>query len=328
MLSWSLTDDVAGWDDALAALPGCSLYQSHAWSCYRGAMGWQVVRAIARDASHAIVAMVQMLVRRRLGLCIIWIPGGPAGDCRLWSASLVELLSNRFGPLTYCRLNILSERNSHAGDALLGGKWRRSYTCLGTGLSLELDLRQTAQERMSAASADWRHNLRRSTKYGLTVERWTSPDAAQMTAVYREMEDFKGLGQQHSEADLRSMIAGLGEHLLVFRCLDREGNLLAFRAGGVFRDQGWELLAAATRAARKVSASHATLWALLDAFRERGALTYDLGGVDPVGNKGVFDFKRGTGARSIQYAGEWEWASLPLLAPTVGLMMKYRGLAA
>ena len=165
-------------------------------------------------------------------------------------------------------------------------------------------------------------------KYGLTIEQWNNPDVGRMAAVYREMEEIKGLGPQHREADLRAMIASLGERLLVFRCVGANDDLLAFRAGGIFGDQAWDLLAAATRAARKVYASHATLWALLDECRKRGVRSYDLGGADPIGNKGVFDFKRGTGARIVEYLGEWEWASVPLLAPTVGLLMKYRGLTA
>ena len=109
MLNWTINDDAVGWDDALGALPGCNLYQSYDWSRYRGAMGWRVVRAIGRDNGQAIVAMAQMLVRRHLGASVIWIPGGPAGDCRLWAASLPKLLRDQFGLLTYCRLNILRE---------------------------------------------------------------------------------------------------------------------------------------------------------------------------------------------------------------------------
>jgi len=326
--SWSRFAGAASeWDDALAALGG-DFHQSHPWGEYRGAMGWRPLRAIARDESQAIVAMVQLLMRRRLGATIIWIPGGAAGDCRRWAVSLPQFLRRRFGSVTYCRLNILTEHVLNMDHALTLGGWRRSGTRLGTGLSLELDLRPSMPERMKLASTNWRHNLRRSGKYGLTVEPWPQPDARQMAAIYRDMEGYKGLGQQHSEADLRAMIGSLGERLLVFRCLDSEGNLLAFRAAGVFCGRGWDLLAAAARAGRKVYASYAVLWASLEACRTQGAHTYDLGGADPLSNKGVFDFKRGTGARMIQYAGEWEWAGVPLLAPTVGLLMKYRGLAA
>jgi hypothetical protein len=326
--SWSSFNGAASeWDDALVTLGG-DFYQSHAWGEYRSATGWQLLRAIGADECDAVVAMAQMLVRRRLGATIIWIPGGAAGDCRSWAVSLPHFLRRRFGPVTYCRANILSEHVMQLENTLPSGGWRRPGARLGTGLSLELDLRQSAPERISLASANWRHNLKRSGKYGLIIEPWPQPDARQMAAVYRDMEDYKGLVQQYSEADLGAMIGSLGERLLVYRCLDSAGNLLAFRAAGVFRGRGWDLLAAAAPAGRKVYASHAVLWALLEACRERGARSYDLGGVDPVSNKGVFDFKRGIGARMIQYTGEWEWAGVPLLAPAVGLMMKYRGLAA
>ena len=330
MVSWSSFDgDADAWDTALASVGAGNFYQSHAWGSFRSEMGWQPLRVIGRAEDGTFVAMAQMLVRRQFGTTIIWVPAGPAGDIRHWAAALPMLLRDRFGKLTYCRLNVLREREEIAGGPLLSNDgWRRPGARLGTGLSLELDLRPPAAERMGSASANWRHNLRRAGKYGLTVEPWVNPDVAQMVAVYREMEDYKGLSEQHSEAALRAMVRHIGGNMAIFRCLDREGNLLAFRAAGIFRERAWDLLAAATRAARKVYASHALLWALADACRQRGAVAYDLGGADPVANKGVFDFKRGTGARLFEYAGEWEWAGMPLLAPAVGLMMKYRGMTA
>jgi lipid II:glycine glycyltransferase (peptidoglycan interpeptide bridge formation enzyme) len=41
---------------------------------------------------------------------------------------------------------------------------------------------------------------------------------------------------------------------------------------------------------------------------ERNVQWYDMSGVDPVNNKGVYDFKKGTGAQDLQYLGEWEYA--------------------
>ena len=73
-------------------------------------------------------------------------------------------------------------------------------------------------------------------------------------------------------------------------------------------DTAWDLLAAAGAQARKVYASHATLWALLEECNRKGLSWCDLSGVDPVHNKGVYDFKQGTGADPVEYLGEWEWA--------------------
>ncbi len=322
------TSAADAWDAALASVDAGNLYQSHAWGEYRGEMGWQPLRVIGTGADADIATMAQMLVRRKFGATIIWVPGGPAGDFRHWAAALPGLLRSSFGVATYCRVNVLREHVPATERQLTAAGWRRPQARLGTGLSLELDLRPTAAERMALASGNWRHNLRRSGKYGLTVEPWSNPDAAQMAAVYRQMEDYKGLARQHSEQDLRSMLNHMGARVTVMRCLDDKGNLLAFRAAGVFGGRAWDLLAAATPAARKVYASHAALWALTETCREQGALAYDLGGADPVANKGVFDFKRGTGARLFDYTGEWEWAGMPLLGRAVGWMMKHRGMAA
>jgi lipid II:glycine glycyltransferase (peptidoglycan interpeptide bridge formation enzyme) len=51
------------------------------------------------------------------------------------------------------------------------------------------------------------------------------------------------------------------------------------------------------------------LIALASAAAERGCTLLELGGIDPVKNKGVFDFKQGTGAQEITYLGEWEQAN-------------------
>ena len=82
-----------------------------------------------------------------------------------------------------------------------------------------------------------------------------------------------------------------------------------------------DLLAAAGGEARKLYASHATLWELLDHCSRLGLHNYDLSGVDPTANKGVFDFKHGTGARLVTCLGEWEWASVPGVRQMVNWMV-------
>ena len=81
------------------------------------------------------------------------------------------------------------------------------------------------------------------------------------------------------------------------------------------------LFAAASVSARKVYASHGLLWILFNHCAEMGVSRYDLGGVDPLKNKGVFDFKKGTGAHLINYLGEWEYGSFPTLKYLVNCMM-------
>lgn len=327
MVNWTRFDGAAvDWDTGLVSLPGANFYQSYDWGSYRAALGWQALRLMARSEG-AVVAMAQVLVKRKAGCAVCWIPGGPAGAIAEWAPTLPAALQSELGRLTYCRLNALNEAAPGATERIGSTGWKRPGVRLGSGLSLDLDLRPEAAMRLASTSGNWRHNLKRAGKYALLVERWARPDAGQIAAVYREMEGIKNLPEQHSHAALDAIIAHLGERLIVYRCLDADGQLLAIRAGAVFAGRGWDLLAAANQAARKVYASHALLWALTEECRRIGASSFDMGGADPDGNKGVFNFKQGTGARLFEYVGEWEWAGVPGLATAAGILIKRRGLA-
>ena len=100
--------------------------------------------------------------------------------------------------------------------------------------------------------------------------------------------------------------------------------MIALRGCGILGEKAWDLFAAAAPPARKVYASHALLWALTSECRERGVSRYDLSGIDPSSNKGVYDFKKGTGAYPLKYAGEWEWSNRPLLCHMANLAMRYK----
>jgi len=84
-------------------------------------------------------------------------------------------------------------------------------------------------------------------------------------------------------------------------------------------------MAAAGSEARKVYASYATLWGMAQECHVRGVNLFDFSGVDPQNNKGVWDFKRGTGAQPIEYLGEWECATSEFLRKVINFMMRLRG---
>ena len=65
-------------------------------------------------------------------------------------------------------------------------------------------------------------------------------------------------------------------------------------------------------------------WELIRHCRALDVKTYDLSGVDPVSAHGVYNFKRGTGAREQRTLGEWEWATSAGLARAVDLAVQFR----
>ncbi len=321
MVIWEkYSGDPAGWDEPVASLGG-GFYQSYGWGETRRVAGWQPLRLMAKREGR-LVGAASILVKRKLGAAVCWIPGGPVGAALTlddgFRRVLADELATRF---VYCRISLLREAQPEEQTFLEGQRWQRPAVGRSSGLTMLYALSGDEPERLKRASGNWRHNLKRSGRHGLCVEHWASPDLAEMSALYREMEGLKSLPVQHSAAELAAMFQNLGDRIVVYRCLDADGRLLALRAAGLYGTTAWDLLAAAGEAARKVYASHATLWALLDHCQKLGMQHYDLSGVDPVGNKGVYDFKQGTGAHLVECLGEWEWASVPGMSVAVNWLV-------
>ena len=324
MVKWQQFEGTGAEFDRHISRLGGGIYQSFGWGEARRGAGQYPLRMVALRGSE-IVAITSVLVRQRYGISVCFVPGGPAGSLEhfgpVFRKALVKLTG---GILHYCRLAIEIASMDTNVKLLEGNGWRRPRTPLGSGLTMHYSLSGDEDERINRATANWRHNLRRSSRHGLIVEQWHQPDVTTMEIVYREMEALKSLPPQHSHEALRQMLEALGERLIVYRCLDQGGNLICFRAAGLFGNRAWDLLAGATSAARKIYGSYATIWALMDHCKKIGVDTYDLSGVDPIRNKGVFDFKHGVGSELVQCLGEWEWASFPGLALPINWVIAWR----
>lgn len=321
MVVWQIDNNgAAGWNAQVEALAG-GFYQCHEWGEIRRSAGWTPLRVTARRNGQLVTA-ASLLVKRKAGVSVVWVPGGPAGEVETLDRAFTQHLREWLGtPLHYIRISLLRSAAGREAESLVSEGWRRPRTPMSSGQSMAYALEGDEGARLQRASGNWRHNLKRASRYGLRIEPWSNPDIDAICALYREMEALKSIPVQHSKAELEQMFSLLGDRLVLYRCLDGDGRLLALRAAGVLGDTAMDLLAAAGAAARKLYASHATLWALLDDCSRRGLLVYDLSGVDPEGNKGVYDFKHGTGASLVTCLGEWEWASAPGLCLGINMLL-------
>lgn len=66
------------------------------------------------------------------------------------------------------------------------------------------------------------------------------------------------------------------------------------------------LLGATTQAGLKHSASNLLQWHLIRLLKDRGIRWYDLGGIDPQGNPGVYEFKKGLSGTEVTVPGPFE----------------------
>ena len=308
------------WDGLVASLTGC-FYQTYGWGEVRRVAGWQPVRLFACQDGQ-VVSAASVLVKRRLGLAVCWIPGGPLGSRDVFTGEFQSYLRSVIpAKILYCRVSLLRACEEDDYFFLANAGWRRPSFLMSLGQSMSYSLVGEESDRLDLTSSNWRRNLKRSGRYGLSVELWENPDSNVMSLIYNEMERLKSLPPQHSNIELSAIFTECIQNVVVFRCLNKDGRLIAFRAAGVSGTTAMDLLAAAGEEARRVYASHAILWALLGHCSRLGLKYYDLSGVDPVGNKGVYDFKNGTGATLINCVGEWEWSTFPGLSTMVNFLM-------
>ena len=328
MINWCEYNPMThgNWDDSLKKLVGSNFFQTVAWIEVKRSNGWRVMYMLA-SKNDAIVSMAAVLYRRKpLSGAMAWLPGGICGEPHFWVDSFKSALKNKLDlAWLYLRINSLGfEAKEQIIEDLQLNKWSRPSAPLGTGQSLIYDLVQDEASGLAAMSANWRHNLKRSRKYGLSFERWSVPDAPAIMNIYRSMERYKGLAKQLSLNELEAMLSRLKDSMILYKCETLEGKIIAIRACVLFNNTAFDLLAAAAPIARKQYASHGLLWALLNDCRNQDIARYDLGGVDLVNNKGVYDFKRGIGANPIVYLGEWECASQPFIKSLINSVLSLK----
>lgn len=329
MVTWTLlsrNEAAESWDKNLLKFDDFTYSQTYSWGEYREKLGWQPYRWVAREANGEIVAMMQGFVRSYLGrMGLMWVPGGPVGNIQSWDSELKKSIVEATG-LANLYVRICPSRPYKAEDALTlrAHGWKRSMSPLLSGLSMMYNPSLDEELRIASCTRNWRHNLRRSDKYGLSMHYWKHPDINVMADIYASMQDYKNLGQQFSRQELEILFSKMGEQIVLYRCDDATGEPVSLRGCVTAGGKAWDLFAATSVKGRKLYASYGLLWALMKHCHGSGINNYDMSGIDPIGNPGVTDFKKGTGAIPFEYLGEWDWATSKLFGTAVNWIIARR----
>lgn len=313
MVNWQvLSEQISAetWDNNLLQMPDYNMYQTHAWGRHRSNFGWTPLRLVAYDEENNLTAMLQVMMRRYPGnIVLLWGPGGPLGNIDAWGDSLREaLIKVARSRRVYCRISSLRVYNSEDAFTLLSSSWTRCSQPLNSGLSLCFKL-SNEEQYLKGMTKNWRYNLNRAKRQEQSVSLWEDPDIEEIRKIYDSMEELKGLEVQHTADDLLSIFQVCRDNMVAYRCLGNNGDILGLKACFIFGSKATDLLAANAAEGRKTSASYWLAAAAVTHAINRGVTHYDLNGVDPVSNPGVFKFKKETGAQLLEYLGEWDWST-------------------
>jgi hypothetical protein len=145
-----------------------------------------------------------------------------------------------------------------------------------------------------------------------------------MMDIYNDLQDYKNISEQYSCRELVKIFEIHGKRIVLYCCTDGDGDLVAFRGCTHIGEKAWDLFAATTVKGRNLYASYPLFWKLIEHCRNIGITSYDMGGIDPQANEGVYHFKKGTGSKEIEYLGEWEWATSDLMRLAVNVAIRHK----
>ena len=326
--NWNIFEgDDCAWDELLNNLGQISVYQSSKWAHHKSSAGWTHVRLVKtiRD-SHLVI---QCLIRRGpFGTAMAWAPGGFGGDLELldnaFSSSLKKLLSARF---LYVRFGMMIDFTPDKAGILARSGFTKSKRPFGAKQSMLLGVHTDEEKMLSLASSNWKRNHKRSLRSATVPYVWNDASADQLESAYRIMNEYKkidGVNLHMSSSDIRSVQQCFGSDLVLIRMDDESGNLLSVRGALIQQSIAWDFIAVTTPEGRKTYSSHRTLITLAQECARRSCTMLELGGIDPENNKGVFDFKNGTGAQITTYLGEWDQSSPNGLRKLISIILSRR----
>ena len=293
-----VTDD-PDWDDAIWRQPGANLYASRRWGEYKSRIGWDVRRLTLRAACGQALAYVQVQ-RRRRGLghvvlaqgCPILTPLGQRRAEAVFSALLGHLDLGRFDLLG---VNYQQFQTPEAVLALLAQGFAPVVTTRTH--TLEVDLRQEMEAIRSGMEGRWRDVLRQAERNpDLTAAFLTDPDERLRAfetfgRLYAELKRRKGFRNSLDMAAFRDLAAH-DPNLLFLEMRERDEPILVRIVHRTAR-RWTDLYVASNERAKVTGAGRLALWRLIGRAKGEGAAVLDLGGIDPAGNPGVYEFKRG-----------------------------------
>lgn len=307
--TWTVEVDQASaseWSEMLDQFDDANLYQTAAY----GAVRWgeaNLSRLVLRK-NGAVVAMAQFRIIRptplKFGMAYLrwgplWEKKGQAADedvARRFARAIedeylrrrklfVRILPNAFLGSTRAALF----QASFPSFAEENGNSAELYRTFVLDLSLSLD------ELRSQLDKKWRNQLTRAERNKLTVT--SSPNTEEyrtFCGIYREMHARKGFATRVDIDEFGRMQALLPEsqRMQVLICKDN-GVPVAGLVASALGNSAIYLLGATSDQGLNAKGAYLLQWTLIAWLRERGIQSYDLGGIDPLGNPGVYHFKKG-----------------------------------
>jgi len=320
------------WSDLLPQFEDANIYQTHAY----GSVRWG-----ARNLSHFVLRRDDRLIA--MAQCrIVRSPCLPGGMAYLRWCPLCQPKHSLFndGILSQVASGLVDEYIRKRGLWLrvlshvpesdsMAQSWARAFESVGLRRSLKqpsyrtflLDLRPPLEALRRGLDQKWRNQLNQAGRSNLTLIEGTSDTLFdKFISIYDEMFQRKQFETTVDVREFREIQAHLREGLKmrVMLC-EHEGKPVSGVVASGIGDTGIYLLGATNTEGMKLKGSYLLQWQTIRWLKEQGCTRYDLGGINPASNPGVYHFKRGLSGVDSSHLGQFDGCRHPLSAVVVRL---------
>jgi hypothetical protein len=297
---------------------------------FQQSWGYADILASRRNCEHEelsfwegdeLIGLASVRVRRVpiLGIGVAYVAGGPLvhrgvdGDLFRFRGCLEslrdeyvvrrKLILRVLAPIGDCRWN-LEANTVMSGIGMVPSQSGRAYR------TLLLDLDRPLEVIRKDLVQKWRNCLNASEKEGLSVC-WTSePKAFSQFRVNHEcFVNSKGFFLDLDATFYESIRNKFdNDAALELALVEIDGTPAASHLGSYLGDTAVYLLGFTEDLALSRKAAYFLHWEVIKRAKSYGMKWYDLGGIDPEENPGVFKFKSGFGGLDVRSAGPMEFS--------------------
>lgn len=329
-------------DDILPASPRCELRRTdrHEWidlaadfadhnyrQCWdyaamlasrSGATAENVVVAQDREPTGLASVRVRLLPGMRTG--IAYVAGGPlvrhgdAGSPRARLERVLAVLKEEYVDHRRLVLRVApaigDDRWNLVQDECLLAAGFRVTPHLQPYRTMLVDIGRPLAEIRSGLAKKWRYHLGNAERQSMLVTEGRDPELFDdFMPLFDELVARKALDVDLGADFYARLQPELPErerlHLAIAWV---EGRPAAGVVASMHGDTAVYLLGASNELGRNTNASYLLQWRVIETAARRGCAWYDLGGVDPDGNPGVYRFKQRMGGAELSSPGPYELA--------------------
>ena len=172
-----------------------------------------------------------------------------------------------------------------------------------------IDIEQSLDSIRKQFNQKWRNCLNSAERQNISILSGTSQELLEkFNSLYRQLRNRKKFNVDQDEVFFSRVQSTLDESEKFFISIAEVDAIpVAGHVSSMLGNTCVYLLGASNEKALKIKASYLLQWHTILKAKEKGCCLYDLGGIDPKGNPGVYHFKKGMGGTEITSPDSYDY---------------------